>query len=45
MTNAARYSDQIIPANGRIDLRLAEMMVRGKGLISYVPSGPDPDRH
>lgn len=45
MINVALYSDQIIPANARIDLRLAEMMVCGEGRIGYIPSGPDPDRH
>lgn len=43
MINAILYSDQIIPANEKVDLRLVELM-KGRGSqIGYVPSGPEPD--
>jgi dipeptidase E len=42
----ALYSDQIIPANGRLDRLLLDMMARqGRGKrFGYIPSGPEPDR-
>ncbi|NSY46809.1 Type 1 glutamine amidotransferase-like domain-containing protein [Agrobacterium tumefaciens] len=46
MVNLARYSDQIIPENSAIDIRLLELM-KAKAVgtrIAYVPSGPEPDR-
>jgi dipeptidase E len=46
MLNLALYSDQIIPANSAIDLRLLEMM-RSKGpgkCIGYIASGPEPEQ-
>jgi dipeptidase E len=43
MVNAVLYSDQIIPANARIDALLLEMIERRGNRIGYVPSGPDPD--
>lgn len=43
MINAVLYSDQVIPANEKVDVRLIELMSgRGPG-IGYVPSGPEPD--
>ncbi|QCK86345.1 peptidase E [Phreatobacter aquaticus] len=43
MINAVLYSDQIIPANEKVDLRLLELM-KGRGSrIGYVPSSPEPD--
>jgi dipeptidase E len=42
--NAVLYSDQIIPANAKVDLRLVALM-KGRGRrIGYVPSGPEPDQ-
>jgi len=41
MINAVLYSDQIIPANDKVDDRLVEMMKRRGPRIGYVPSGPD----
>jgi dipeptidase E len=44
MVNAVLYSDQIISANDKIDVRLVELM-EGRGTrIGYVPSAPDPSR-
>jgi dipeptidase E len=43
MINAVLYSDQIIPANARIDVLLLEMIERRGNRIGYIPSGPDPD--
>jgi dipeptidase E len=43
MVNAVLYSDQIIPANARIDRLLLEMLEGRGNRIGYVPSGPDPD--
>lgn len=41
MINAVLYSDQVIPANDKVDVRLVELM-KGRGPhIGYVPSGPD----
>lgn len=42
----ALYSDQIIPANARLDQLLLDMTVRqGRGKrFGYIPSGPEPDR-
>ncbi len=43
MINAVLYSDQVIPANDKVDVRLVELM-KGRGpRIGYVPSGPDPN--
>jgi dipeptidase E len=43
MINAVLYSDQVIPANAKVDLRLVGLM-EGRGRrIGYVPSGPEPD--
>jgi dipeptidase E len=42
MINAVLYSDQIIPANSKVDLRLLEMIKHRGNRIGYVPSGPDP---
>jgi dipeptidase E len=46
LINLALYSDQIIPENSAIDIRLVELMASrgGGGRIAYVPSGPEPDR-
>ncbi|MFT4184549.1 MAG: Type 1 glutamine amidotransferase-like domain-containing protein [Rhizobium sp.] len=46
MVNLAFYSDQVIPRNREIDLRLLAMMeTLGRGTrIGYIPSGPEPDR-
>ena len=46
MVNLALYSDQIIPENSAIDIRLLELMkAKTAGTrIAYVPSGPEPDR-
>jgi dipeptidase E len=41
MINAVLYSDQIIPANAKVDLRLLEMIGRRGNRIGYIPSGPD----
>jgi dipeptidase E len=42
MTKIFLYSDQVIPANRKIDRRLAD--VKGDDRkIGYIPSGPDPD--
>lgn len=38
------YSDQIIPANARIDARLLEILRSRGPRIGYVGSGPEPDR-
>ena len=43
MINAVLYSDQIIPANTKVDLLLLEMIERRGNRIGYIPSGPDPD--
>lgn len=44
MVDAVFYSDQIIPANEKVDIRLLELM-RGRGRrIGYIPSGPEPSR-
>jgi dipeptidase E len=46
MVNLALYSDQIIPENSAIDIRLLELM-KAKAVgtrIAYIPSGPEPDR-
>ena len=46
MVNLALYSDQIVPANSMMDIRLLRMM-RSQGLgtrIGYIPSGPEPGR-
>jgi dipeptidase E len=43
MINAVLYSDQVIPANERIDRFLLEMLEGRGNRIGYVPSGPDPD--
>jgi dipeptidase E len=43
MINVVLYSDQVIPANEKVDARLVALM-KGRGSrIGYVPSGPDPD--
>ena len=44
MINAVLYSDQVIPENGKIDMRLVELMKERGCRIGYVPSGPDPER-
>jgi dipeptidase E len=43
--NLALYSDQIIPANCRVDFRLLEMIAQQSRCydLGYIPSGPDPD--
>ena len=42
--NAVLYSDQIIPANAKVDLRLVALM-KGRGRrIGYIPSDPEPDQ-
>lgn len=43
MLDAVLYSDQVIPANARVDARLIEMMEPRGRRIGYIPSGPDPD--
>ncbi|WP_353646845.1 Type 1 glutamine amidotransferase-like domain-containing protein [Mesorhizobium sp. WSM2239] len=41
MINAVLYSDQVIPSNEKVDVRLMEMM-KGRGpRIAYMPSSPD----
>ena len=42
MINAVLYSDQIIPANAKVDVRLRQMMKHRGNRIGYIPSGPDP---
>ena len=42
MINAVLYSDQVIAANAKVDLRLTQIMARGGDRIGYIPSGPDP---
>jgi dipeptidase E len=42
MINAVLYSDQIIPANAKVDVRLCQMMKHRGNRIGYIPSGPDP---
>ena len=44
MSTLVFYSDQIIPANSRVDARLVELMKPRGSRIGYVPSGPEPDR-
>lgn len=46
MVNLVFYSDQIIPENRRVDLKLLSMMAALKlgNRIGYIPSGPEPDR-
>jgi dipeptidase E len=38
------YSDQIIPENAKVDVRLLDLMAGNDGRIGYVSSGPEPDR-
>jgi hypothetical protein len=43
MINIVLYSDQVIPANEKVDVGLVALM-KGRGSrIGYVPSGPDPN--
>jgi dipeptidase E len=42
MLNLVLYSDQIIPANEKIDWALVELMDGRGRRIGYIPSGPDP---
>ena len=44
MINAVFYSDQIVPANEKVDVRLVAMMKERGRRIGYVASGPEPDR-
>lgn len=46
MVNLLLYSDQVIPENSAIDMRLLELMkAREAGpRIAYIPSGPEPER-
>lgn len=46
MVNLALYSDQIIPENSAIDMRLLELMQARKvgTRIAYIPSGPERKR-
>jgi len=46
MVNLALYSDQVIPENFAIDLRLLELVkaTRAGVRIGYVPSGPEPEQ-
>ncbi|NLS18027.1 type 1 glutamine amidotransferase-like domain-containing protein [Rhizobium sp. P40RR-XXII] len=46
MVNLVFYSDQIIPENRRVDLKLLSMMATLKlgKRIGYIPSGLEPDR-
>jgi dipeptidase E len=43
MVNLALYSDQVIPENSKIDVRLLKMLAdEGRGRrIGYIPSGPE----
>lgn len=43
MLNLVLYSDQIIPANDKVDKRLLGLMDGRNGRIGYVPSGAEPD--
>ncbi|WP_353646217.1 Type 1 glutamine amidotransferase-like domain-containing protein [Mesorhizobium sp. WSM2239] len=43
MINAVFYSDQVIPANEKVDIRLTELMGERGRRIGYIPSGPDPN--
>lgn len=43
MINAVLYSDQIIPANNKVDDRLVEMLAARGRRIGYIPSGPESD--
>ncbi|UVK41614.1 Type 1 glutamine amidotransferase-like domain-containing protein [Mesorhizobium sp. AR10] len=43
MINAVFYSDQVISANEKVDIRLTKLMRERGRRIGYVPSGPDPD--
>ena len=42
MLNLVLYSDQIIPANEKIDWALVGLMDGRSRRIGYIPSGPDP---
>jgi dipeptidase E len=42
MINAVLYSDQVIPANAKVDARLCQLMKHRGNRIGYIPSGPDP---
>ena len=42
MINVVLYSDQVIPANEKVDVRLMGLMKERGRRIGYVPSGPDP---
>lgn len=44
MIEAVLYSDQIIPANRKVDRRLLDLMEPRGRTIGYVASGPEPDR-
>lgn len=46
MLNLVLYSDQVIPRNVEIDVRLSELMKSKKigNTIAYIPSGNEPDK-
>lgn len=44
MASMVMYSDQVIPANEKVDTRMLELMAGRGRRIGYVPSGPEPDR-
>ena len=43
MVTLVMYSDQVIPQNRKVDLRLLDLLA-GRKRIGYMPSGPEPDR-
>lgn len=44
MVNLVMYSDQIVPANKKVDAHLLDLMAGRGRRIGYVSSGPEPDR-
>ena len=43
MITTVLYSDQVIPANEKVDHRLTRLMSERGRRFGYIPSGPDPD--